>query len=87
MRTKKVHAVLRALAPIDLDSSSPPSTIRRLRPGDAGARAATGRRGRAYGPDAASALAMADGDPVVVAGSLYLVGAIRGMLVGSGEED
>ena len=28
----------------------------------------------------------ADGDPVVVAGSLYLVGAIRGMLTGTGEE-
>ena len=29
---------------------------------------------------------MANGDPVVVAGSLYLVGAVRGMLTGTGEE-
>jgi folylpolyglutamate synthase/dihydropteroate synthase len=29
---------------------------------------------------------MADGDPVVVAGSLYLVGAIRGMLTRTAEE-
>jgi folylpolyglutamate synthase/dihydropteroate synthase len=37
-------------------------------------------------PDPAGALALADGDPVVVAGSLYLVGAIRGMLTGTNEE-
>jgi hypothetical protein len=37
-------------------------------------------------PDPVGALAVADGDPVVVAGSLYLVGAIRGMLTGSDEE-
>ena len=33
------------------------------------------------------ALRRADGDPVVVAGSLYLVGAVRGMIVPDGEED
>lgn len=38
-------------------------------------------------PDPATALALADGDPVVVAGSLYLVGAVRGMITGMDEED
>ena len=38
-------------------------------------------------PDPAEALRVADGDPVVVAGSLYLVGAVRGMITGTGEEE
>jgi folylpolyglutamate synthase/dihydropteroate synthase len=29
---------------------------------------------------------MARGDPVVVAGSLYLVGAVRGMITGTSED-
>jgi dihydrofolate synthase / folylpolyglutamate synthase len=37
-------------------------------------------------PDPRAALAVADGDPVVVAGSLYLVGAVRGMIMGMDEE-
>ena len=36
--------------------------------------------------DPATALARAEGDPVVVAGSLYLVGAVRGMITGMDEE-
>jgi dihydrofolate synthase/folylpolyglutamate synthase len=35
--------------------------------------------------DPEAAVRIADGDPVVVAGSLYLVGAIRGMIVGNEE--
>ena len=60
---------------------------RRTRPGDPGAawRSVSGASARTA-PDPAAALALADGDPVVVAGSLYLVGAVRGMLTGSGEE-
>jgi folylpolyglutamate synthase/dihydropteroate synthase len=34
----------------------------------------------------ADALGMAEGDPVVVAGSLYLVGEVRGMITGTGED-
>ena len=88
MRTKKVHAVLRALAPIDprfvftsVDDpgAHDPATLARAWRSVSGASARTA-------PDPAAALALADGDPVVVAGSLYLVGAIRGMLTGSGEE-
>jgi len=88
MRTKKVHAVLRALAPLDprfvftsIDDpgAHDPATLARAW------RSVGGGEAR-VAPDPASALAMADGDPVVVAGSLYLVGAIRGMLIGSGEE-
>ena len=88
MRTKKVHAVLRALAPIDprfvftsVDDpgAHDPATLARAWRSVSGAAARTA-------PDPAAALALADGDPVVVAGSLYLVGAIRGMLTGSGEE-
>ena len=36
---------------------------------------------------ARAAVRGAQGDPVVVAGSLYLVGAVRGMITGTGEED
>ena len=88
MRTKKVHAVLRALAPIDprfvftsVDDpgAHDPATLVRAWRSVSGASAQTA-------PDPVAALALADGDPVVVAGSLYLVGAIRGMLTGSGEE-
>ena len=37
--------------------------------------------------DPIDALRAAEGDPVVVAGSLYLVGAVRGLLTGTGEQD
>jgi dihydrofolate synthase / folylpolyglutamate synthase len=88
MRTKKVHAVLRALAPleprfvftsVDDPSAHDPATLARAWRSLGGAEAR-------MAPDPASALATADGDPVIVAGSLYLVGAIRGMLIGTGEE-
>ena len=88
MRTKRVGAVLRELAPLD-----PRFVFTRV--DDPGAHdpqtlAGTWRRlsgkGSRSAPSPDRALAMADGDPVVVAGSLYLVGAIRGMLTGTAEE-
>jgi dihydrofolate synthase/folylpolyglutamate synthase len=88
MRTKRVRGVLRALAPLDprfvftrVDDpgAHDPQTLAR-----AWRRTSGGRSRTAPGP--AEALAMAAGDPVVVAGSLYLVGAIRGMLTGTAEE-
>jgi dihydrofolate synthase / folylpolyglutamate synthase len=88
MRTKRVGAVLRALARLDplfvftrVDdpgAHTPQTLARRWR------RLSDGASKTASTP--AEALAMADGDPVVVAGSLYLVGAIRGMLTGTGPE-
>jgi dihydrofolate synthase / folylpolyglutamate synthase len=88
MRAKRVHAVLRALAPLQ------PSFVF-TRVDDAGAhspealsriwRRVSGREARtAATPE--EALRMADGDPTVVAGSLYLVGAVRGMILPMGEE-
>ena len=88
MRTKRVSAVLRALAPLEPHfvftrvedrGAHEPSTLARI-----WRRVSTGRARTA--PDPPAALRMADGDPVVVAGSLYLVGAIRGILTGTGEE-
>jgi dihydrofolate synthase / folylpolyglutamate synthase len=88
MRTKKVRRVLRALAPLDphfiftsVDDpgAHDPETLARVWRSVSGAAARTA-------PDPATALASATGDPVVVAGSLYLVGAVRGMLTGGGEE-
>ena len=70
------------------DSSSPRSTIPAPSHPASLARAwrrVSGRRA-ATAPTAAQALAIADGDPVVVAGSLYLVGAVRGMITGTTEE-
>ncbi len=91
MRGKRVDAVLRALAPLsprpiftavaDPHAIPPAELLRRWRRIGRGGRVAHGPR-RAL--DAASALS--DGaQPVVVAGSLYLVGAVRGML--RSEED
>ena len=93
-RGKRVSAVLRALAPLeprpvftrvaDGTALPPEDLLRRWR-----------RIGRQSGltaatPDAALLLAAglrtAADQPVVVAGSLYLVGAVRGMLRGE-EED
>ncbi len=88
MRTKRVGDVLRALAPLDprfvftrVDDpgAHDPQTLARAW------RRTSGRRSRTA-PGPAEAMAMAAGDPVVVAGSLYLVGAIRGMLTGTAEE-
>ena len=89
MRTKKVPAILRALAPLEphfvftrvddpgaLDPSQLARAWRRLGGGSA-----------VTAPTPADALRAADGDPVVVAGSLYLVGAVRGMITGSLAEE
>jgi dihydrofolate synthase/folylpolyglutamate synthase len=88
MRTKRVTAMLRALVPL-----RPRMVFTRV--DDAGAldpaqlartwRRAGGLRARTAATTA-DALALADGDPVVVAGSLYLVGAVRGMITGTEEE-
>ena len=89
MRTKKVHAILRALAPIeprmvftrvpDPGAHDPTELARIWR------RVAGHGAGIAAGP--AEAMRRASGDPVVVAGSLYLVGAVRGMITGTAEEE
>jgi len=90
MRGKRVSAVLRALAPLE-----PRPIFTRV--ADRGAlpvadllarwKRIGGGRGRAApGPEAALGLAAglraSPAQPIVVAGSLYLVGAVRGMLVG-----
>ena len=94
MRGKRVTAVLRALAPLeprliftrvdDPGAISPDELLRRWR------RAGAGPGRTADTPEAAlrqaAALRSDPGQPVVVAGSLYLVGAVRGMLRGE-EED
>jgi dihydrofolate synthase / folylpolyglutamate synthase len=89
MRTKRITAILRALAPlqprmvftrVDDPAAHDPATLARAW------RRVAGRRGRTA-PDPGRALQLADGDPVVVAGSLYLVGAVRGMITGTAEED
>jgi dihydrofolate synthase/folylpolyglutamate synthase len=93
MHGKRVSAVLRALGPLDprpvftrVDEATAhqPAQLRR-----AWQRIGGGRAGVASTPEdalrAATALRAAPEQPIVVAGSLYLVGAVRGMLVG--EED
>ena len=90
MRGKKVRRVLAALAPleprfvftaVDDPGAHAPSEL-------AAAWSALGGRSRTE-DDPADAVrrAAAGGDPVVVAGSLYLVGAVRGMITGTREED
>jgi dihydrofolate synthase/folylpolyglutamate synthase len=89
MRGKKVRDVLRALAPLDprfvftrVDdphAHTPTELARAWRQ--------VGGRGGLAAPTPREALRRAAGDPVVVAGSLYLVGAVRGMIVPDGEED
>jgi dihydrofolate synthase / folylpolyglutamate synthase len=92
MRGKRVAAVLRALAPLDPQpvftrvedpgAVPPEELLTRWRRIDAGGQTASS-------PEAAIRLAAdlrrSPEQPVVVAGSLYLVGAVRGML--RGEED
>ena len=90
MRGKRVSAVLRALAPLepkpvftavaDHGARSPDSLLRTWQ------RVAAMDHGRTA-PDPPRALEVASSlargeQPIVVAGSLYLVGAVRGMLVG-----
>ena len=88
MRAKDVRGVLRALAPLE-----PRFVFTRVDdPGAADPDALAGVWARLGGgksltaPDPRAALAAADGDPIVVAGSLYLVGAVRGMITGTAEE-
>ena len=89
MRTKRVSDMLRALAPLeprfvftrvdDPGAHSPESLARAWRRiGGTPARTAA---------TAAEALGVAGADPTVVAGSLYLVGAVRGMITGIAEVD
>ena len=89
MRAKRVHAVLQALAPleprfvftrVEHAGAHEPAELVRIWRRVAGADADT-----AATP--AQALRRAAGDPIVVAGSLYLVGAVRGMITGTGEEE
>ncbi len=89
MRGKRVSAVLRALAPLRprliFTAVSDPHAHR---PHDLLARwKRIGRGGEAVTEPAdalrrAAELREAPGDPVIVAGSLYLVGALRGLLLG-----
>ena len=88
MRGKDVRGVLTALAPleprfvftrVDDPGALPPAEL-------AAAWASIGGEAR-IAPDPEAALGLADGDPVVVAGSLYLVGAVRGMIIGMDEEE
>jgi dihydrofolate synthase/folylpolyglutamate synthase len=89
MRGKRVTAILRALAPLqprpvftrvnDPGAIEPSALLRRWR------RLATGGTQERSPADAlvrAAELRAEPDQPVVVAGSLYLVGAIRGMLTG-----
>ncbi len=89
MRGKRVRDVLRALAPLE-----PAFVFTRV--DDPGAHAPSeladawhrvGGRGGVIAATPEEALRRADADPVVVAGSLYLVGAVRGMITGEAEED
>lgn len=90
MRGKRVADVLRALAPleprfiftcVDDPGAHDPVELAAAWQRIGGAPAARSA------PTPAQALARAEGDPVVVAGSLYLVGAVRGMITGTNEED
>ena len=82
MRSKRVRDVLRALAPL-----RPRFVFTRVDDPHAHEPAELERAWRAVShgtsrtaPTPREAMALADGDPVVVAGSLYLVGAVRGMI-------
>jgi dihydrofolate synthase / folylpolyglutamate synthase len=87
MRGKDVRGVLRALAPLEprfvFTQVDDPGA---LPPGELAA--AWQRLGGAsvVAPTPGEAMSRASGDPVVVAGSLYLVGAVRGMITATAEE-
>ena len=87
MRGKDVRSVLAALGPLD-----PRFVFTRVDDPKAHEPEELARTWAALGgtarvaPDTEAALRMADGDPVVVAGSLYLVGEVRGMITGTSEE-
>ena len=93
MRSKRVGPVLRALAPLkprvvftgveDPGARTPASLVKAWqRIGSGGIRVAD----PAAALERAAAMRTAD-EPVVVAGSLYLVGAVRGMLTGQSEDE
>jgi dihydrofolate synthase/folylpolyglutamate synthase len=87
MRGKDVRGVLSALAPLE-----PRFVFTAVDDPNAHAPADLSRTWAALGgtartaPTPGDALAIARADPVVVAGSLYLVGEIRGMITGTSEE-
>jgi dihydrofolate synthase/folylpolyglutamate synthase len=87
MRGKDVRGVLSALAPLEPDFIfTAVDDANALVPHDlSGAWATLGGTARTA-PTPRDALALAEADPVVVAGSLYLVGEIRGMITGTSEE-
>jgi len=86
MRGKDVRRVLSALAPLeprfvftrvaDPSAHEPDELARTWKALGGAARVAS---------DPRQALEIADGDPVVVAGSLYLVGEVRGIITGTSE--
>jgi dihydrofolate synthase/folylpolyglutamate synthase len=87
MRGKRVPDVLRALAPlrprfvftqVDDPGAHDPTSLARAW------RRITGNTG-ATAPTPREALLRANGDPIVVAGSLYLVGAVRALITGAEE--
>ena len=87
MRGKRVPDVLRALAPlrprfvftqVDDPGAHDPTSLARAWRRITGNPAATA-------PTPRDALLRANGDPIVVAGSLYLVGAVRGLVTGTEE--
>ena len=87
MRGKDVRGLLSALAPLEpqfiftaVDDTNAHA------PQDLAAAWATLAGTSRTAPTPREALALADADPVVVAGSLYLVGEIRGMITGTSEE-
>ncbi len=89
MRGKKVREVLRSLMPLDprfvFTRVDDPGALAPSALADAWA--GIGGRGGVIADTPAEALRRADADPVVVAGSLYLVGAVRGMIVPEPEEE
>jgi dihydrofolate synthase/folylpolyglutamate synthase len=87
MRGKDLRGVLSALAPLE-----PRFVFTRVEDAGALPPAELAAAWRSLGgdartaPDPRAALALAADDPVVVAGSLYLVGAVRGMITGEHED-
>jgi dihydrofolate synthase/folylpolyglutamate synthase len=87
MRGKDVRGVLSELAPLD-----PQLVFTRVRDPNAHDPAQLAETWRRLGrsaqvaADPRRAIEIARGDPVVVAGSLYLVGEVRGMITGTREE-
>jgi dihydrofolate synthase / folylpolyglutamate synthase len=89
MRGKRVRDMLRALAPLEprfvFTRVDHPAAIEPQRLA-ASWRSVGGGARSVTAATPGEAVRLAVGDPVVVAGSLYLVGAIRGMITGTEEE-